>query len=40
MHYWKLLLWTLLRRPAAFPLAVTFAVYGHHFRQICDLHIR
>jgi radical SAM superfamily enzyme YgiQ (UPF0313 family) len=39
VHYWKLLLWTLFRRPALFPLAVTFAIYGHHFRQVCELHV-
>lgn len=33
-HYWALLLWTLRRRPAAFPLAVTLSIYGHHFRRI------
>jgi radical SAM superfamily enzyme YgiQ (UPF0313 family) len=38
-HYWKLLLWTLFRRPKLFPLAVTFAIYGYHFRKTCELHI-
>jgi len=38
-QYWKLLLWTIFRRPRMFPLAVTFAIYGHHFRRICDAHI-
>jgi radical SAM superfamily enzyme YgiQ (UPF0313 family) len=38
-HYWKLLLWTLFRRPKLFPLAVTLAVYGYHFRTVCELHI-
>jgi radical SAM superfamily enzyme YgiQ (UPF0313 family) len=38
-HYWKLLLWTLFRRPRLFPLAVTLAVYGYHFRKVCELHI-
>jgi len=38
-QYWKLLTWTLLRRPGLFPLAVTFAIHGHHFRKICELHI-
>jgi radical SAM superfamily enzyme YgiQ (UPF0313 family) len=38
-HYWNLLFWTLFRRPALFPLAVTFAIYGHHFRQVCELHV-
>ena len=39
LYYWKLFFWTLLRRPKLFPLAITFAIYGHHFRQICDIHI-
>ncbi|MBE7499266.1 MAG: DUF4070 domain-containing protein [Verrucomicrobiales bacterium] len=34
-HYWALLLWTCLRRPHALPLAVTFTIYGHHFRRVC-----
>ena len=39
IHYWKLFFWTLFRRPKLFPLAITFAIYGYHFRQVCDLHI-
>jgi radical SAM superfamily enzyme YgiQ (UPF0313 family) len=39
LHYWKLFFWTLFRRPKLFPLAITFAVYGYHFRQVCNLHI-
>jgi radical SAM superfamily enzyme YgiQ (UPF0313 family) len=39
VHYWRLLLWTLVRRPQLFPLAVTLAVYGHHFRLVCELHV-
>jgi hypothetical protein len=38
-HYWHLLLWTLFRKPKLVPLAVTLAIYGHHFRRICDLYI-
>jgi radical SAM superfamily enzyme YgiQ (UPF0313 family) len=38
-QYWNLLFWTLFRRPALFPLAVTFAIYGHHFRRVCELHV-
>lgn len=34
LHYWKLILWTLLRRPYFFPLAVKFAIFGYHFRKI------
>ena len=38
-QYWKLLVWTLFRRPELFSLAITFAIYGLHFRKICELHI-
>jgi radical SAM superfamily enzyme YgiQ (UPF0313 family) len=38
LHYWKLLFWTLFRRPRLFPLAVTLAIYGHHFRKVGELH--
>jgi radical SAM superfamily enzyme YgiQ (UPF0313 family) len=31
-QYWKLLLWTLCRHPSLVPMAVTFTIYGHHFR--------
>jgi radical SAM superfamily enzyme YgiQ (UPF0313 family) len=39
LHYWHLLLWTLLRKPRLVPLAVTLAIYGHHYRRICEIHI-
>jgi radical SAM superfamily enzyme YgiQ (UPF0313 family) len=39
VQYWKLVFWTLFRRPRLFPLAITFAIYGYHFRQVMDLHI-
>ena len=32
-HYWRLLAWTLFHRPRHMPLAVTLAIYGHHFRK-------
>ena len=32
-QYWKLLAWTLFRRPLLLRTAVTFAIYGHHFRR-------
>jgi radical SAM superfamily enzyme YgiQ (UPF0313 family) len=32
--YWRLLAWTLVRRPRLFPNAVTLAIYGYHFRRI------
>jgi radical SAM superfamily enzyme YgiQ (UPF0313 family) len=36
LHYWKLMLWTLFRRPSLLPEAVTMAIYGHHFRMVCE----
>jgi hypothetical protein len=38
-HYWKLLLWTLRKRPQLMPMAITFAIYGHHFRKVCEIHV-
>jgi hypothetical protein len=32
-QYWYLLIWTFFRRPAALQIAVTLAIYGHHFRK-------
>ena len=38
-HYWYLVFWTLARKPRLLPLAITLAIYGHHFRKICEAHI-
>lgn len=38
-HYWKLLLWTQFRRPRLIPEAVILAIYGYHFRKICEKHV-
>jgi radical SAM superfamily enzyme YgiQ (UPF0313 family) len=38
-HYWRLLFWTLFRRPRLFPLAITLAIMGFHFRQVIELHV-
>lgn len=38
-QYWKIMIWTLFRRPGLLPLNVTLAIYGHHFRKICNLKI-
>jgi radical SAM superfamily enzyme YgiQ (UPF0313 family) len=35
-HFWKLFFWTLAKRPRLFPLAITFAIYGYHFRKITE----
>jgi radical SAM superfamily enzyme YgiQ (UPF0313 family) len=33
-HYWKFLMKTLVKYPRFFPEAITFAIYGFHFRKI------
>jgi radical SAM superfamily enzyme YgiQ (UPF0313 family) len=33
-HYWNLVAWTLLKKPKNFPLSVTLAVEGFHFREV------
>jgi len=38
-QYWKILSWTLFKRPQLLPLAVTFAIYGHHFRKIFKAYL-
>ncbi|MBD1400599.1 B12-binding domain-containing radical SAM protein [Pelovirga terrestris] len=35
-HYWKLFFWSLFRKPRLFPLAITYAVYGFHFRKVAE----
>jgi radical SAM superfamily enzyme YgiQ (UPF0313 family) len=35
-HYWRLFLWCIFRRPQLTPLAVTFAIYGFHFRKVFE----
>ena len=39
LRAWKLLFWTVFRRPQAFSLAVTFAIHCYHFRRTCEQHI-
>lgn len=33
IYYWRLVTSTLLKRPRSFPLAITLAIYGYHFRK-------
>jgi radical SAM superfamily enzyme YgiQ (UPF0313 family) len=37
-QYWKLFFWSLFRRPRLFPLAITLAIYGFHFRKVFSKH--
>ncbi len=36
-EYWKLLFWTMIRKPYLLSDAITFTVYGYHFRTIYGL---
>jgi radical SAM superfamily enzyme YgiQ (UPF0313 family) len=38
-QYWYLMTWTLVRKPRLIPLTITLAIYGYHFRRICEKHI-
>ena len=33
-YYWSLFFWSLFKRPKLFPLAITYSIYGYHFRKI------
>ena len=35
-YYWRLLAWTLVRRPRSLSLSVTLAIYGFHFRKVVE----
>jgi radical SAM superfamily enzyme YgiQ (UPF0313 family) len=38
VYYWKLLFWSLFRRPQLLPLAITYSIYGFHFRKVFRLN--
>ena len=38
-QYWKLLAWTIFRRPRLLPQAVTLLICGHHFRRVAELNV-
>jgi radical SAM superfamily enzyme YgiQ (UPF0313 family) len=37
IYYWKLFFWALFRCPEKFPLAITFSIYGFHFKKVSEL---
>jgi radical SAM superfamily enzyme YgiQ (UPF0313 family) len=38
-HYWRLFFWTMFRRPRMFPMAITLAIYGFHFRKVFEKYL-
>jgi radical SAM superfamily enzyme YgiQ (UPF0313 family) len=39
VQFWKLMLWTLFRRPRCFPLATTLAIFGFHYRKVFEKYV-
>jgi radical SAM superfamily enzyme YgiQ (UPF0313 family) len=37
-YYWKLVFWSLLKQPKAFSKAITYAIYGYHFRKVFETY--
>jgi radical SAM superfamily enzyme YgiQ (UPF0313 family) len=33
-HYWRLFFWTIFNRPKLFPMAITYSIYGYHFKKV------
>jgi radical SAM superfamily enzyme YgiQ (UPF0313 family) len=38
-YYWQLLLSTLFSRPHSFPISMSLAIYGYHFRKVTEKYI-
>ncbi|NMB56302.1 MAG: B12-binding domain-containing radical SAM protein [Leptolinea sp.] len=38
-YYWNLIFWTLIHEPKQLPLAITFTVYGYHFKRVSEIHV-
>jgi radical SAM superfamily enzyme YgiQ (UPF0313 family) len=38
-EYWRLFFWSLIHCPEKFPMAITFSVYGYHFRKVSEMHV-
>jgi len=34
IYFWKILFWCIFNKPKSFPLAVTYSIYGYHFRKV------
>jgi len=39
IYYWKLFFWSLFKRPRLLPLAITYAIYGFHFRKVFEPYL-
>lgn len=34
LYFWKLIFWCIVHRPRLFSLAITYSIYGYHFRRV------
>ncbi len=39
-YYWRLLIWTLRKKPHFFAISITLAIYGFHFRKIVERYAK
>ena len=39
IYYWRLILWSLFNKPELLPLAVTYSIYGYHFRKVFRIDV-
>lgn len=36
-YYWKLLFWSLFHKPETFSMAVTYSIFGYHYRKVFNV---
>jgi len=36
IYYWRLFFWSLFNRPKLFPMAITYSIYGYHYKKSYD----
>lgn len=34
LYYWRLIIWSIMKKPKVLPLAVTYSIFGYHFRKV------
>lgn len=39
-YYWRLFIISLFKHPRTFPLFISFAIYGYHFRKVVEKYLR
>jgi hypothetical protein len=39
LYYWKLVVWSLFRRPLFLPTALMYLIYGFQLRKVFEKHL-